>query len=119
MFKPIDEDRAKDKALFYKNIRNAVIAGHKQYLKFVKSTGFIKAFLKIATQQEEAFSINHMQTAFESDLKSKNPQFRKFESVEEYYDVLVKIYNSRNPKQYLLPYLELNTKRLEVEESEE
>jgi hypothetical protein len=118
-FKPIDEDRAKDKALFYKNIRNAVIAGHKQYLKFVKSTGFIKAFLKIATQQEEAFSINHMQTAFESDLKSKNPQFRKFESVEEYYDVLVKIYNSRNPKQYLLPYLELNTKRLEVEESEE
>lgn len=118
-FEPIRIERAEEKALYYKNVRNAVIAGHKQHLKSVKSTGFIKAFLKIATQQEEIFSINHMQNSFEGDLKSKNPQFRKFESVEEYYDVLVKIYNSKNPKQSLKPYLELNTRKLEVQESEE
>ena len=118
-FTPLEIERAEEKAMHYKNIRNAVIANYRQYLKHVKSLGFIKAFLKITTQQEEAFSINHMQTSFEADLKSKNPLFRKFESVEEYYDILVKIYNSRNPKQTLLPYLELNSKRGEAEESEE
>lgn len=114
-FQPLDVERAEEKAFFYRNIRNAVIASHKLYLRYVKSTGFIKAFMKIATQQEEIFSITHMQNAFEADLKSKNPIFMKFESTEEYYNVLVQIYNSKNPKFKLLPYEELNSKKLESE----
>lgn len=118
-FQPLNVERAEEKAFFYRNIRNAVMASHKLYVKYVKSTGFIKAFMKIVTQQEEIFSITHMQNSFEADLKSKNPIFRKFESTEEYYNVLVEIYNSKNPKLKLLPYEELNSRKLDIEVDEE
>jgi len=117
-FFPVNFERAKDKAIALENIRDMVGSDFKKYLKYIRSTGFIKAFLKIATQQEDIFDSGHMKTALKADLKSKNPMFRKYESVEEYYNILVDIYNSKTPAKDLSHYLTFNSKRVEVESEE-
>lgn len=118
LFTPINYARATEKAIALSNIRDMIGADFRKHIKLVKSAGFIKAFLKIATQQENIFDATQMKLALKADLKSNKPMFRKFESVEEYYNVLVDIYNSRNPKDKLDYYLAFNSKRVEVEDEE-
>jgi hypothetical protein len=117
-FQFVDLDKANRIAIYYNQIRNIIPDNNKILQKAVKSIGFIKAVLKIATQQEDIYDQNHMYSAFMSDVKSKTPKFRKFESVEEYYDILVKIYNSKNPDLFLATYWDLNSTKIlsEVEE---
>lgn len=117
-FIPENYERAVDKATALSNVRDMIGSEFKKYLKYIRSASFIKAFLKIATQQEDNFDANHMKISLRADLKSKNPLFRKYESVEEYYDILVRIYNSKNPKKELDGFLTHNSKRIEIENEE-
>lgn len=107
LLKIVNQERAEKIAYTYIAIRDFVKAEHKHLHRHFKSISFIKAFLKLLSKQEDSIDFKKMHMAIMQDLSKKNSIFGKKESVEDYYNILVDIYNKYDSNANLLSYKDI------------